>query len=223
MCLYKTLCCKLVLQLQHQRLLWQVSWIQHRPSLPSSINGYLLPPMPPVKNCPSTSPNWEIPLPSISQIDLHSVLVEWRTPRSVLCMREGLNGVQGSCCFLPIQFPLDITVLAAAPFSFLCILIAINVLTMVLLIKAQFESLLFHNDHIDNDYWGWVCSSWKSFFSFNFTHPDSSQGRSSTFSSTSTIGTNRKPSSKQKHYQCWYHLLPQLDVYYLHPSHHHPP
>ena len=67
-------------------------------------------------------------------------------------MREGLNGVQGSCYFLPIQFPLDITVLAAAPFSFLRILIAINVLMMVLLIKAQFESLLFHNDHIDNDY-----------------------------------------------------------------------
>ena len=56
--------------------------------------------------------------------------------------------------YLPIRFPLDMIVLDATPFPFLRILTAINVLTMVLLIKAQFESLLFHNDRIDNDYKG---------------------------------------------------------------------
>ena len=58
--------------------------------------------------------------------------------------------------YLPIRFPLDVTVLDAASSSFhptfLRILIAINLLTMALLIRAQFESLLFRNDRIDNDY-----------------------------------------------------------------------
>jgi hypothetical protein len=56
---------------------------------------------------------------------------------------------------VPIRFPLDATVLAT-PFSFhpsfLRILIAINVLTMALVIRAQFESLLFRNDRIGNDH-----------------------------------------------------------------------
>jgi hypothetical protein len=43
---------------------------QRRPSLPSSINGHLLPPTPPAKGHPLTSPNRGIPSLSIAQIDL---------------------------------------------------------------------------------------------------------------------------------------------------------
>ena len=71
-------------------------------------------------------------------------------------MREGLNGALRFVLFRRFfRFLLDITVLDAAPFSFhpslLRIPIAINILTMALLIRAQFKSLLFHNDYIDDN------------------------------------------------------------------------